>query len=153
MFHGFKIFIVLTIDSTALEPQKYINRKTFLRLSATALAVAFLALWDRLTNRQKVLLESPVITRLNTATLGTGTYLFERFIVYKSADSLKIFSNKCTHAGCRINQELEGQLICPCHGSRYEAATGKVVQGPAGLDLPSILFTSDTKTGEIIIRF
>ncbi len=142
----------MTIDISRLEPQKYINRKTFLRLSATALAVAFLAIWDRLTSRQKVLLNKPVITRLNTTILGTGTYLFERFIVFKSANTLKVFSNKCTHAGCRINQEMDGQLICPCHGSRYEAATGKVIQGPAGLNLPSIPFTTDTKTGEIIIR-
>jgi Rieske Fe-S protein len=142
----------LTIDNTGLEPQKYINRKTFIRLAATALALAFLALWDRLTSRQKVLLDRPVVTRLNAAILGTGTYLFERFIVVKSADDLKVFSNKCTHAGCRINQEMDGQLICPCHGSRYEAATGKVVQGPAGLDLPSVPFITDVKTGEIIIK-
>lgn len=142
----------MTIDNTELEPHKYINRKTFIRLAATALAVAVLALWNSLTNRQKNLLERPVVTRLDTAKLGTGTYLFERFIVVKSADALMVLSNKCTHAGCRINRETDGQLICPCHGSRYEAATGKVMQGPAGLDLPSVPFTTDLKTGEIIIK-
>ena len=142
----------MTIDNIRLEPPKYINRKTFIRLAATALAVAFLAIWDRLTSRQKVLHDRPVVTRLNVAILGTGTYLFEKFIVVKSADDLKVFSNKCTHAGCRINQELDGQLICPCHGSRYEAATGKVIQGPAGLNLPLIPFTTDAKTGETIIK-
>jgi len=139
-------------DNTGLDSQKYINRKTFIRLAATALAVAFLALWNRLSSRQKELSDRPVVTRLNAAKLGTGTYLFERFIVVKSADDLKVFSSKCTHAGCRINQEMDGQLICSCHGSRYEAATGKVIQGPAGINLPSVPFTTDTNTGEIIIK-
>ena len=140
------------IDNTGLDSQKYINRKTFIRLAATALAVAFLALWNRLSSRQKELSDRPVVTRLNAAKLGTGTYLFERFIVVKSSDDLRVFSSKCTHAGCRINQEMDGQLICPCHGSRYEAATGKVIQGPAGINLPSVPFTTDTNTGEIIIK-
>jgi Rieske Fe-S protein len=105
-----------------------------------------------LTGRQKKLSEMPVVNRINGSKLGTGIFLFETFIVVKSAGTLKIFSNKCTHAGCRINQEINGQLICPCHGSRYDAATGKVLQGPAALPLPDLPFTSNPKTGEIIVK-
>jgi len=113
---------------------------------------AFLKLWHRLTSKQKELSEKPVVNRLNAAKLGTGIFLFDKYIVVKSATSLKVFSSKCTHAGCRINKELDGQLICPCHGSKYDAETGKVLQGPAGLPLSTIPFSTDVNTGEILIK-
>jgi Rieske Fe-S protein len=135
-----------------LDQRNFIDRKTFLRLITWAVVVAFVALWHALTGKQKALSEKPVVSRINAAKLGTGVFLFEKFIVVKSGTSLKVFSNKCTHAGCRINQEIDGQLVCPCHGSRYDASTGKVLQGPAGLPLSTIPFGTDAKTGEIIIK-
>ena len=105
-----------------------------------------------MTGKQKLLSEKPVISRINAAKLGTGIFLFDTFIIVKSADSLKVLSNICTHAGCRINKEIDGQLVCPCHGSKYDAATGKVLQGPAGLPLYRLSFSTDVKTGEIIIK-
>ena len=127
------------------------NRKSFLKLSAIALTTATVAIWNKMTNRQKQLTEKPVETKLNASKLGTGTYFFDRFIVVKPEVGIKIFSNKCTHAGCKINQEVDGQFICPCHGSRYNSETGKVLQGPAGISLHEVHFRSDAKTGEIIV--
>jgi cytochrome b6-f complex iron-sulfur subunit len=40
------------------------------------------------------------------------------------------FSAICTHMGCTVAPAGK-QLDCPCHGSVYEAATGKNVSGPA----------------------
>jgi Rieske Fe-S protein len=134
-----------------LDNGKFINRKTFLRLAAIGTLSAFLILWNWMIGKQKHLSAKPVVTKLNTAKLGNGIFFFERFILVKAKGSLKVFSNRCTHAGCRINQEIAGQLVCPCHGSRYEAATGKVVQGPAGIALSKIPYAIDTKTGEITI--
>lgn len=109
-------------------------------------------LWNALTGKQKEITEKPIIRRINVTKLGTGIYFFDQFIVVKSAGLLKIFSNRCTHAGCRIGQEINGVLLCPCHGSRYESTTGKVLQGPAGLPLSTIPFSTDVKTGEITIK-
>ena len=130
----------------------FINRKTFLRLATFGAAAAFVALWSIMTGKSKELSEQPVISRINIAKLGTGIFLFDKYIVVKSAASLKVFSNKCTHAGCRINQVIGDQLVCPCHGSKYDSETGKVLQGPAGLPLSAIPFTTDAKTGEITIK-
>lgn len=48
-----------------------------------------------------------------------------------SADEYKAFSTICTHAQCPINK-LEGhKLICPCHGSQFDATNGKVLHDPA----------------------
>jgi Rieske Fe-S protein len=135
-----------------LDKGRFISRKTFLRIITTGTAAAFVALWSIMTGKNEKLQEQPVVSKINTAKLGTGIFLFDKFILVKSDASLKVFSNKCTHAGCRINQEIDGQLVCPCHGSRYESETGKVLQGPAGLPLSAIPFSTDTKTGEITIK-
>lgn len=131
---------------------EFINRKTFLRLLAWATGAALFVVWRSLTGKQKELSERPVVFRINPSKLGAGVFLFDRFIVVKSDSLLKVYSNKCTHAGCRINQEINGELVCPCHGSRYESSTGKVLQGPAGLPLPEIPFGMDSRTGEITIN-
>ena len=135
-----------------MDTGKFINRKTFLRTASIAMVVRFLALWDWMTAKQKRVSEKPVATKLNTAKMGNGIYFFDRFVVIKSTGSLKVLSNRCTHAGCRINQEIAGELVCPCHGSRYDSLTGKVLKGPAGIALSLIPYDTDLKTGEIIIK-
>lgn len=142
----------MTNIKNQLAKGRYINRKTFLRLATFSAGAAFIALWKIMTDKSKELSEQAVVNRINAAKLGTGIFLFDKYIVVKSGASLKVFSNKCTHAGCRINQEINGELVCPCHGSRYDSSTGKVLQGPAGLPLSAIPFTTDAKTGEITIK-
>lgn len=135
-----------------MDPTNFINRKTFLRLITAGTAAAFVALWNIMTGKSKKLQDQAVVSKINAAKLGTGIFFFDKFMVVKSSASVKVFSNKCTHAGCRINQEIDGELVCPCHGSRYDPLTGKVLQGPAGLPLATIPFSTDAKTGEITIK-
>ena len=40
------------------------------------------------------------------------------------------FDAACTHKGCPVAVQGE-QLVCNCHGSLFEAATGKALKGPA----------------------
>jgi nitrite reductase/ring-hydroxylating ferredoxin subunit len=44
------------------------------------------------------------------------------------------YSAICPHAGCKVTP-AGAQLRCPCHGSTFELATGKVLRGPAKEDL------------------
>ncbi|MGW0765060.1 QcrA and Rieske domain-containing protein [Streptomyces sp. NPDC002676] len=63
-----------------------------------------------------------------------GAKLFRDHNVVVSRDgsgALKAYSTICTHAGCAINKLDGTTLICPCHGSQFDAVTGKVVQAPA----------------------
>ncbi|MFF3905432.1 Rieske (2Fe-2S) protein [Streptomyces sp. NPDC001848] len=63
---------------------------------------------------------------------GAKLYRDENVVVSRAADgSLKAYSTICTHAGCPINKLSGTTLVCPCHGSEFDALTGKVVQAPA----------------------
>jgi len=140
------------IEKNILDTNRKISRKTFLRITTWSVMIGFVALWYWMTGKHKQLAEKPKVITVNTSKLGAGIHWFENFILVKSAESLSVFSNRCTHAGCRINREIDGQLVCPCHGSRFDASTGKVLQGPAGLPLNRIPFGSDIKTSEITIK-
>ena len=62
------------------------------------------------------------------------------------ADGILAYSRICTHAGCAITlyraplfqpDEPRPALVCPCHYSTFDPATGGTVTfGPAGRDLP-----------------
>jgi thiosulfate dehydrogenase [quinone] large subunit len=58
-------------------------------------------------------------------------------IVVRLADGrLVAHSAVCTHAGCTVAYQ-GGQIVCPCHGSRFDAQTGAVITGPAVTPLAS----------------
>jgi cytochrome b6-f complex iron-sulfur subunit len=54
-----------------------------------------------------------------------------------TGDTAVAFSAKCTHMGCTV-APAGSELHCPCHGSKYNALTGAVLQGPAPQPLAKI---------------
>jgi thiosulfate dehydrogenase (quinone) large subunit len=51
-------------------------------------------------------------------------------VVHLPSGELAACSAICTHAGCQVGY-AQGALVCPCHGSVFNARTGAVEQGPA----------------------
>jgi Rieske Fe-S protein len=54
-----------------------------------------------------------------------------------SAGQVVAFSAVCTHQGCTVAPQGK-EFDCPCHGSRFDAATGDVINGPARDPLPKL---------------
>lgn len=59
-------------------------------------------------------------------------------LVRGEGDEVHAFSTTCTHQGCPVSEVTGGQIICPCHGSAFDAGTGEVVAGPAPSPLEQI---------------
>ncbi len=53
------------------------------------------------------------------------------------AGQVLAFSARCTHAGCAVAPAGK-QLVCPCHRSAFDGATGAVLRGPASQPLPAV---------------
>lgn len=77
---------------------------------------------------------NPLLTEAETPDekeyFGAGDRVFAAAAGGKEAISLT-----CTHQGCTVQPQANGEFHCPCHGAVFDAE-GKVVKGPAKRDLP-----------------
>ena len=71
---------------------------------------------------------------------GGGVVLANAGVVVtkSAAGAVHGFSSVCTHQGCTVGGVQNGAIVCPCHGSRFNALTGAVVNGPATRPLPAV---------------
>jgi len=65
-----------------------------------------------------------------------------------SQTAVVAFSAICTHQGCTVEPD-GAKLACPCHGSMYDAATGKVIGGPAPAPLHPVDVT--VQNGNVVL--
>ncbi|WP_055554277.1 Rieske (2Fe-2S) protein [Streptomyces sp. NBRC 110028] len=80
---------------------------------------------------------------------GAKIYREDRVVVSRTAEGrYTAFSAVCTHRGCVVDAVEDGKISCPCHGSVFDARTGKVLQGPATAPLPSVPVR--TKGGKLV---
>ncbi len=74
---------------------------------------------------------------------GTGAVLrrgLHRIAAYRSADGqLHAFNARCPHLGCVVRWSSEEKSWdCPCHGSRFDAASGAILNGPTSEPLAHV---------------
>ena len=81
----------------------------------------------------EVSLKSIPVSGAVSATLGGKPIVVSQ----PSAGQVVAFSAVCTHAGCTVAPQ-GAEFDCPCHGSRFDAATGDVLNGPATDPLPKL---------------
>jgi len=62
-----------------------------------------------------------------------------KVIVIRTSDAaFSAYSARCTHKGGLVNYDTAKKLlVCPKHGSSFDGANGKVVDGPADTPLAS----------------
>ncbi|MGH3149224.1 MAG: Rieske 2Fe-2S domain-containing protein [Streptosporangiaceae bacterium] len=60
-------------------------------------------------------------------------------VIHPSAGTFVAFDAVCPHAGCTVGYDSAQQMIiCPCHGSEFNASTGAVETGPAPTGLKKL---------------
>ena len=75
--------------------------------------------------------------------LGGGRIFadYDLVVTQPMAGTWAAFSATCTHQGCTVATVEGGDIVCPCHGSRFAVADGAVTTGPATLPLPARAIT------------
>ncbi len=73
------------------------------------------------------------LTSVDQVPLGSGVVLADQAVVVTQpeTDVFKAFTAICPHQGCLVDEVVDNEIICPCHGSRFSAVDGAVLVGPA----------------------
>ncbi len=117
-------------------------RRLFLKTAPALLAAPALWLMNSLAKRTATLPENADITETVPLAEGNGIRFYDKVIVIADAEGLAVFSSTCPHLGCRINGAEDGELVCPCHGSRFNAR-GQLLHGPALRNLQPLPYELD----------
>lgn len=71
------------------------------------------------------------------------------FVLTRSAAGVFALSSACTHAGCPVFRS-GATLYCDCHGSRFDAESGALIEGPARRALTR--YSVIERDGGILVR-
>ena len=63
--------------------------------------------------------------------VGGGKIVGGAVVTQPTSGTFKAFTSTCTHQGCTVGSVANNKIMCPCHGSGFDASTGAVVNGPA----------------------
>jgi Rieske Fe-S protein len=70
------------------------------------------------------------LAKASAVPVGSGLIVGDVVITQPTAGVFEGFSSVCTHAGCTVSEITDGNIVCPCHGSRFNL-DGSVAKGPA----------------------
>jgi cytochrome b6-f complex iron-sulfur subunit len=87
----------------------------------------------------------------STAALPALPAYFESGQIYLHKDSQGYYAIDaiCTHLGCTVYIQSNGDYYCRCHNSRFDAE-GRVLYGPASRSLPFLLLYWNDQ-GQIVV--
>jgi Rieske Fe-S protein len=124
-----------------------ISRRHFLLLAAAATAAANPNTVSGRTPSEQLVDAGPL-----TNYSADGLYDHFRdlgFFVIRKGDKLIALSSTCTHRKCTLKAERDHSFYCKCHGSTFDPS-GKVTEGPATRDLPTL--ATVTEKGHLVVK-
>lgn len=133
-----------------MNKRKLISRNTFLRMLAGLILGSTAWIWFRLSGFQTERENRMEFRHGNDIPLGIS--YFEKYYLFRNDQGVRAFLTQCTHAGCRIVTGSGNVLNCNCHGSKFEAETGKPLKGPAIKPLTELECRFDEKNGQWVVR-
>ena len=79
--------------------------------------------------------DAPLTERQATRVVAGDTPV----LLFRDGDATYAIHDRCSHRGCSLAEgEVDGQdIICACHGSRFDLRTGAVKRGPATAPQPA----------------
>ena len=85
-------------------------------------------------------------TAVETGELAEGTPTkvkagAQTLVLVRTGDTIQALHDTCAHLGCSLSEGTlaGGAIVCPCHGSAFDLASGHAVHGPAVYDQPRYL--------------
>lgn len=117
-------------------------RRLFLKAGFASLGGFALWLMNGLAKRTGGLPENAESILTVPLVAGNNIRFYDRAIVISGGERLAVFSSTCPHLGCRINRAEGNEIVCPCHGSRFNAR-GEALRGPAKHSLQPLRFELD----------
>jgi Rieske Fe-S protein len=83
-------------------------------------------------------------------------YQMRPALAFRGADGLPLLlSARCTHLGCTVDNHkaADGRIVCPCHLSYFDVATGIPTPGsPATTALPTLGWLLQDASGRELLR-
>ncbi|GAA1640835.1 hypothetical protein GCM10009744_33440 [Kribbella alba] len=80
----------------------------------------------------------PPLAKVADIPAGGGVIVQNVVLTKDQSGKVQAFSATCTHQGCVVTAVSDGTINCPCHGSKFDAASGQPVAGPARKPLPPV---------------
>ena len=89
---------------------------------------------------------------LQPGTLLAATAGDTPLVLHMEGERVFALHDRCSHRGCSLSEgALEGEeIVCPCHGSRFDRRDGAVRHGPATAPQPA--FETRVRDGRVEVR-
>ncbi|MEN8224399.1 MAG: Rieske (2Fe-2S) protein [Bacteroidota bacterium] len=126
-----------------------LSRRQFFSYLTSLIAIPAVSWWLMVGRRKKEMAgggDQIVIGKQ----LPSGVSFIGSAILVKEGEQLSAFEGKCTHLGCSI-KKIEGkELVCQCHGSRFDFS-GRPVKGPASSPLRELEIVREANGNYVIM--
>ncbi|QFG68749.1 Rieske (2Fe-2S) protein [Ornithinimicrobium pratense] len=144
---------VSPVSTEALLPRP--TRRAVLGCAAGAAAILSACGGDRDASTPTVEADGAVRVPLADTPVGGSTYYpgaSARIVVTQPSEGRWLaYDATCTHEGCMTSAtDDDGNLVCPCHGSVFDPASGEPVAGPAQEPLATLAVEVDGE--DLLIR-